>query len=153
MAVVTPTMVARVSLPEKEKGMPLGTLLCPQADIDAIKRPGPESDEIVTLPVGEPAVTGPHYLVPKVDECFPTPDMQTHEFTVNGDLLRKLLTVACEVCDDSDKTMRLRFCQASNSLRIDTYRQPGQQEFVGVIKGMNYKGKYIPGDQDADAPV
>src|SRR5258708_14392705 len=56
MAVVTPTMVARVSLPEKEKGMPLGTLLYPQADIDAIKRPGPESDEIVTLPVGEPEI-------------------------------------------------------------------------------------------------
>ena len=153
MTVVTQEVVARVSLPEQEKGLPLGTLLYSQEKIDSIKRPAPESNEVVQLPEGEPAVTGPHYLVPQIDKCFPSPQEQTYAMTVNGDLLRKLLTVACEVCKDSDKTMRLRFCKETNSLRIDTYRQPGEQEFVGVIKGMKYTGNYIPGDASNDVPV
>src|SRR5208282_969531 len=153
MTVVTQEVVARVSLPEHEKGMPLGTLLYSQEKIDSLKRPAPESNEVVQLPEGEPAVTGPHYLVPQIDKCFPSPQEQTYSFTVNGDLLRKLLTVACEVTNDNEKTMRLRFCPASNSLRIDTYRWPGEQEFVGVIKGMRYDGSFIPGDVQKDAPV
>jgi hypothetical protein len=146
MTVVTPQVIARVSLPEQEKGLPLGTLIYPQKTIDALNRPAPESNDIVQLPKGEPAVTGPNYLVPSIDKCFPGPQEQTFAMTVNGDLLRKLLTVACEVCNDSDKTMRLRFCQSSNSLRVDTYRQPGEQEFVGVLKGMRYEGNFIPGE-------
>jgi hypothetical protein len=153
MTAVTPNVVARVSLPEQEKGLPLGTLLYPQEAIDALKRPAPESKEIVQLPAGEPAVTGPHFLVPQIDKMFPSPQEQTFSMTVNGDLLRKLLTVACEVCNDSEKTMRLRFCKETNSLRIDTYRQPGEQEFVGVIKGMKYEGHYIPGEPETNAPI
>lgn len=152
MAVVTPSVVARVSLPEQDRP-PLGTLLYPQDAIDALKRPAPESKDIIQLPAGEPAVTGPHFLVPQIDKLFPSPQEQTFAMTINGDLLRKLLTVACEVCNDSEKTMRLRFCQGTNSLRIDTYRQPGEQEFVGVIKGIKYDGHYIPGEPVANAPI
>jgi len=158
LTVVTPNIVARVSLPEQERlpgqeRLPLGTLLYPQGAIDALKRPAPESKEIVQLPEGEPAVTGPYFLVPQIDKMFPSPQEQTYQFTVNGDLLRKLLTVACEVTNDSEKTMRLRFCKETNSLRIDTYRQPGEQEFVGVIKGMKYIGNFIPGDLQKDTSV
>lgn len=153
VSVFSQAVVARVSLPESEKGMPLGPLLYSQETMDGIKRPAPESNEVIELPPGEPAVTGPHFLVPQIDKCFPGPQDTTYTMTVNGDLLRKLLTVACEVCKDSDKTMRLRFCRDLNSLRIDTYRQPGDQEFVGVLKGMRYDGKYIPGEATSDTPV
>jgi hypothetical protein len=121
--------------------------------IDDIPRLTPESLEIIQLPAGEPAASGARFLVPNIEKLFPTPQEQTSEFTVNGDLLRRLLTVACEVTNDADKTMRLRFCAASNSLRVDTYRQPGEQEFVGVIKGLKYSGQYIPGGVTEDTPT
>ena len=150
--VVGPAYVARVSLPEQEKGPPLGTLVYSQEAIDGVKRPAPESSEVVTLPPGEPAVDGPRYMVPKMDDQFfpPTDDMPA--FVVNGEMLRKMLTVACEVCEDSEKVMRLRYDPKSNRLRIDTYAQPGDQEFVGVMKCMRYTGNYIAGDVDANAP-
>jgi hypothetical protein len=150
--VVGPAYVARVSLPEQEKGLPLGTLVYSQEVIDGVKRPAPESSEVVTLPPGEPAVDGPRYMVPKMDDQFfpPTDDMPA--FVVNGEMLRKMLTVACEVCEDSEKVMRLRYDPKSNRLRIDTYAQPGDQEFVGVMKCMRYTGNYIAGDVDANAP-
>lgn len=149
MSVVTPTVVARVSLPE-QGGLPLGTLIYPQADVDAMKRPAPE--EIVTMPEGEPAVDSARYMVPKIEQCLFEADASMPSFIVNGDTLRKLLTVACEVCDDSEKVMRLRYDKVTNSLRIDTYRHPGDQEFVGVMKCMRYTGGYIPGDVAANAP-
>lgn len=151
MSVVTPTVVARVSLPEQE-GLPLGALIYPQTDVDAMKRPAPESPEIVTMPEGEPAVDSARYMVPKIEQCLFEADASMPSFIVNGDTLRKLLTVACEVCDDSEKVMRLRYDKVTNSLRIDTYRQPGGQEFVGVMKCMRYTGGYIPGDVAANAP-
>lgn len=153
MSVVTNNIVARVSLPEQEKGLPLGTLVYPQSAFDEIKRPAPESDEIVTMPAGEPAVDSPRFMVPRIDEAIWEPTADQPAFLVNGDMLRKMLTVACEVCDDADKTMRLRFDKTSNTIRLDTYRQPGEQEFVGVMKCMTYSGNYIPGTPDSKTPV
>ena len=151
MSVVTPTVVARVSLPE-QGGLPLGALIYPQADVDAMKRPAPESPEIVTMPEGEPAVDSARYMVPKIEQCLFEADASMPSFIVNGETLKKLLTVACEVCDDSEKVMRLRYDKGTNSLRIDTYRQPGDQEFVGVMKCMRYTGNYIPGEPATTAP-
>lgn len=151
-SVVTNVLVARVSLPESEKGHKHSHII-PADALNEIDRPAPESTTMVDLPDGPPAITGPHYLVPDIDTCFPGPDAQMAQFTVNGELLRTLLTAACEVCEDSDKVMTLRICHESSKqkgrgtmLRIDTYRQPGEQEFTAILKEMEYKGNYIPGD-------
>lgn len=144
-SVITPWVVARVSLPRGES-QPFGSAVIPQVETEKLLRIPPESEDVITLPEGEPATTGPHFLVPIIDKCFPQAEYTTAVFTCNGDLLRKLLTVACDVSDDADKTIRLRICNDLNSLRIDTYRQPGQQEFCGVLKGIDYDGDYIPGD-------
>ena len=153
-SVITPVVVARVSLPADEP-QPFGSVVVPQADVDSLQnRPRPEQPDVIELPEGEPAITGPNFIVPMIDKCLPTPEFQMAAFTCNGDLLRKLLTVACEVSKDSDKTIRLRICSTGDtpSLRIDTYRQPGDQEFIGVLKGMEYDGDYIPGEPPSSAP-
>lgn len=148
-SVVTPLTVARVSLPEPQTLNPAAII--PQAEVDKI-RLAPESNDTVDLPEGLPAVTQPEYLVPQLEKCFPQPEHQSASFTCNGDLLRKLLTVACEVSKDSDKTVRLRICGDFNTLRIDNYRQPGDQEFCGVLKGIEYVGNYIPGEAESIVP-
>jgi hypothetical protein len=145
-SVFTPLVVARVSLPEGHV-QPFASAVIPQAQIDAMTRPAPESPDVVDLPEGEEAVTGPHFLVPQIDKCLPDPEYTTATFTCNGDLLRKLLTVACEVSNDSEKTVRLRICKDLGAMRIDVYRQPGEQEFVGVLKEIEYDGTYIPGEK------
>lgn len=151
-SVVTPNVVARVSLPEVHYTSLNPPAIIPQEQIDAMPRLAPESEDIVELPEGLPACSQPQYLVPQVDKCFPEPQHQTAEFTCNADLLRKLLTVACEVSRDSDKVVRLRICGEYNTLRIDNYRQPGDQEFCGVLKGIEYVGDYIPGEAPSDTP-
>lgn len=141
---VTPGMVARVSLPVgNTASVPE---IIPQALFDEIDRVPPGSEQMIELPKGEPAATGPHYLVPAIDKTFPEPTDIDVSFTCNGDMLRKLLTVACEVTNDADKTLRLRISKSQNALRVDTYRQPGDQEFIGVLKGIDYDGDFIPGE-------
>lgn len=150
-SVFTPLAVARVSLPEAQSY--IVPAIIPQAQLDAMPvRPTPESNDTIDLPEGLPAVTGPEYIVPNIDACLPSHQFTTATFTCDGDLLRKLLTIACEVSKDSTKTLRLRICNDINALRIDTYRQPGDQEFVGVLKGIDYDGDYIPGEAPSDKP-
>jgi hypothetical protein len=147
--VVTPVVIARVSLPKEDVSSRFaGHVVIPQNELDELRTAAsPTNDTLVDLPEGVPAVTGPQFLVPQIEKCFPDPEYQTGVFTCNGDILRRLLTAACEVSNDSDKTIRLRICNDLNSLRIDTYRQPGDQEFCGVIKGLEYDGEYIPGEK------
>lgn len=150
--VVTPSVVARVSLPEgsqfDDAGKPIGSRVYTQEELDSINRPASESSVEVQMPPGEPAVDGPKHMVPKLDEVFFTPTSDMPSFVVNADMLRKLLTVASEVCDDSEKVTRITFDKKANALRLDTYRQPGEQEFCAVMKCMRYKGQYIPGTED-----
>lgn len=149
--VTTSVIAARVTLPAGENPVMFAPEIISQEKIDAMPlRPVPGSEEIVELPVGEPGVTGPKFLVPKMDGLFPGPDKTEMTFVCNGDLLRKLLTVACEVTDDGDKTMKLRICDGGKRLRIDTYRQPGKQEFVGVLSRLDYSGPHVPGDMPGD---
>lgn len=155
--VVTPSAVVRVSLPDAgsqfdDNGKPIGTLVYSQDEIDALDRPQPESTTLVQMPEGQPAVDGPQFMVPKTDDVFfkQTPDMTT--FTFNADKLRTLLTIASEVCEDSDKVTRLTFDVKGNQIRLDTYRQPGDQEFVAVMKGCKYTGEYIPSEK-GDKPA
>ena len=144
-SVITPELAARVSMPGFVAPSDPAEII-PQAQIDSLPRLPLGSDDSIELPAGKPAVTQPEYVVPQVDKFFPAPEYQTAVFTCNGDLLRKLLTVACEVSKDSEKTLRLRIFGDFNALRIDTYRQPGDQEFCGVLKGIDYDGNYIPGE-------
>lgn len=142
---VSPEVVARVTLPAGVT-QPNQSVIYPQEALDTLTRPAPETGELVKLEGDKPAFTGPHFLVPMVDKCFPEPQETTATFTCNGELLRKLLTIACEVSEDANKTLRLRIVDNGKALRIDTYRQPGDQEFCGVIKPIEYDGDYIPGE-------
>lgn len=155
-SVVTNALAARVSLPDASKGHQ-HEILVPCDDLK-FERPAPESDKLVELPDGVPAITGPKWVVPDWAKVFPGPGRQVAKFTCNGDTLRALLTSACEVCDDSDKTVTLRLCDSIGTngrtrvLRIDTYTQPGEQSFCAILKEMEYDGNYIPGEPTADAP-
>lgn len=154
-AVVSPTVIARVSLPSGES-QPSSSVIWSQKQIDELKKPTPESDEVIQMPEGLPAVTGPDYLVPNIDKLFPEPSEQTASITVNAENLLKILKVACDVTTDADKTVRLRICPEKGVLRVDSYRQPGQQEFVALIREIEYFGSNIPGEKtaaDANKPV
>jgi hypothetical protein len=148
-SVVTPTVVARVSLP-KDAPVPSSSVIWTQKEIDSMGKTAPESNELVDMPEGRLAVTGPEYLVPNIDKLLPEPSDQTASITVNGELLLKILKVACEVTTDNDKTIRLRICPEKSAMRIDTFRQPGEQEFVAVIREIEYYGQHIPGDKSKD---
>src|SRR5216684_2733666 len=65
--VITPIASARVSLPEGEP-QPFGGVIIPQASIPRVQYGELE------LPEGEPAVTGPNWIVPQLDKCFPGPE-------------------------------------------------------------------------------
>ncbi|SRR6266496_236328 len=149
-SVITETVVARVSLPAFEP-QPAASVVIPQSEVDKLLKFIPGSG-VISLPEGEPAQTGPKFLVPQIDKCFPEPEYTTAVFTCNGELLRKLLTIACEASADGDKAVRLRICKDLNSLRIDNYSFPGDQEFCGVIKGIEYDGDYFPGEVPSDKP-
>lgn len=150
-AVIDKHVVARVTLPEEtiSTGTPM---LLTQDQLGTLGHIPAESTELVELPQGRPAITGPEYLVPKIDNLIPDPDEQSASFTVNAEVLLKVLKVACEVTDDADKTIRLRICPEKKCLRIDAFRQPGKQEFVAVVRSIEYGGGNIPGDKSSDAP-
>lgn len=156
-SVVTNMLAARVSLPDVAKGHQHNVII-PHDDLAKIERPAPESPTLVELPDGHPDITGPKWVIPDWTKVFPGPERQVAKFTCNADALRALLTSACEVCEDGDKTITLRLCDSvgkdgrTKVLRMDTYTQPGDQSFCAILKEMEYDGNYIPGEPPADAP-
>ena len=151
-SVVTNMLVARVSLPEASKGHKHSHLV-PADALAGVERPAPESTTLVDLPDGPPAVTGPQYVVPDIDKAFPSSDRQIAQFTCNADVLRTLLTIACDVSEDADKTVTLRICDTDGkkpwkgrTLRIDSYHQPEDQSFCALMKEIEYDGSYIAGE-------
>jgi hypothetical protein len=145
-----PQGMARVSMPSGV-AQPALPVLVPQAEVDKWNLK-PEEKMDVPEEVTEPGVTSPDYLVPNVKSVIPDPNNQTATVTVNAEMLLKMLKIVCEVCEDSEKAIRLRYFPSEGKLRIDAYRQPGQQEFVGVLCELEYSGDYIPGDKSSDAP-
>ena len=145
-----PQGIARVSLPVSSTH-PAYPVLVPQAEVDKWNL---ARDERMDIPkdATEPAVTSPDYLVPNIKTIIPDPSQQYASMTVNGEMLAKLLKVANEVNEDGEKAMTLRLFPAEGKLRLDTYRQPGQQEFVGVLCALDYTGDYIPGNKPTSAP-
>ena len=150
MTAFHPQGIVRVSLPVgiAQPGIPV---LIPQSEVDKWRLKG---DERMDIPeeVTEPGVTSPDYLVPNAKSIIPDPNQQYATMTVNAELLLKMLKVAVEVCEDGEKTIKLRLYPAEGKLRIDAYRQPGQQEFVGVLCELDYSGDYVPGDKGSDTP-
>jgi len=162
---LTPAYLVRVSLPVGEI-QPRFPVIYTQGNIDSLHgrcfEQGGEGLGTFDMGEGSPACARPDYLIPKIDDSIPDPEDQSGTFTCNGETLLKMLKVATEVCKDGEKPVRLRFygkidpnepSSGSAVMRIDTYRQPGDQEFVGVLKGMEYYGANIPGDRPMDAPV
>lgn len=152
-AIIAPTVVARVSLPPQGPDMDDTPTIWPTEKVDELlAAKGSDVSKDILVEPGRPAVTGADYMVPKLDPVFPDAQEQSASFTVNAELLLKVLKAACEVTTDAEKAVRLRFCPGRNVLRVDTYRQPGEQEFVAVIQELEYCGENIPGDKPSDAP-
>jgi hypothetical protein len=156
---LTPSYLVRVSLPFGEI-QPRFPVLYTQGQVDALTSSCWQGSTF-DMGDGRPAANGPEYTVPKIDDVIPDPAEQVATFTCNGEILLKMLKIANDVCEDSNKPVRLRLYGRVNpddptqvgELRIDTYRQPDAQEFLGVMKGMEYYGNLIPGDKPSDAPV
>jgi hypothetical protein len=148
-AVMTPYYMARVSL-LPDIAQPSGAVIYPQTVVDqTLAKHNLTPNQICEMPDGLPAITGPEFFVPRMDEQIPSVSTQTAEFTCNGEYLLKLLKIANEVSADKNKTIRLRFC--GDRLRIDNYRLEGQQEFLGVLRRVEYRGNRIPGDAPTGA--
>jgi hypothetical protein len=97
----------------------------------------------VEMPAGEEAKSG-KYSVPNLEAGITGPDKQTASITINARSLINLLEAACEVTEHSRSLVKLRFC--GNSLRIDSHRLEGEQEFTGILMGIQYLGDKIPGE-------
>jgi hypothetical protein len=160
---LTPAYLVRVGLPEGEC-QPQLPRVYRQEDIDTNQYQTSKyfKDDVFDVGEGRPAGTGPEFLIPRIDDAIPDPADQTASFTCNGETLLKMLKIANEVCTDSEKPVTLRFYGNDQHptdptraavLRIDTFCQPGEQEFLGVLKGMEYYGNLIPGNRPSDAPV
>jgi hypothetical protein len=137
--------MVRVSLPVHE-AQPRTAVVYRSNDLDKVR--APQGRDVVDLGDGVPAFSGPDFIIPRIEDVIPDINDQTAVFTCNGETLLKMLKIATEVSDDHEKTLRLRVC--GDTLRIDTYRQPGAQEFLGILKGVEYNGNYIPGDKTMD---
>jgi hypothetical protein len=147
---ISPHVIARVSLPSTSS--PVQPTIWPKETVDEfLKSASGDLNEAMVVDDGIEAVTSPEYIVPVIDKEIPEPGEETATFTVNAELLIKVLKAACDVTTDADKTVRLRVVPSRNRMRIDAYCQPGEQEFVAVINGMEYTGANIPGDAPSDA--
>ena len=97
----------------------------------------------IEMPAGEEAKSG-KYSVPDLEAGIVSADKQTASITINAKSLINLLEAACEVTEHSRSLVKLRFC--GNSLRIDSHRLEGEQEFTGILMDVSYSGNMIPGD-------
>ena len=138
---LTEMAMARVSLPEDHHG--LTSIIIPQPQVDKMR----ENLTEVQITGAHPAVTSPNFLVPKIDSVIPETNETSTSIIVNGEILLKMLKIANEVSTDSEKIMALRIYPKQGVIRLDTYRQPGQQEFLGIIREMEYYGENMPGGE------
>jgi hypothetical protein len=146
-----PHGIMRVSMPAgvAQPSMPV---IVPQGEVDKWSLKA-EAQMNIPEDVCEPGVTSPDYLVPNVKSIIPDPETQEFSVTVNGEMLLKMLKAACAVCEDSEKTLKLRYFPKEGKVRIDTYAMPGQQQFLGVLMELDYPGTYVPGDKTGNGPV
>ena len=129
------TSLIRVSLPKQEN--------CPTEPIIYGREALAVAQLTENMPVGEEAKSG-KYSVPDLEAGIVSADKQTASITINAKSLINLLEAACEVTEHSKSLVKLRFC--GNSLRIDSHRLEGEQEFTGILTEVYYSGNMIPGD-------
>ena len=136
-------VLGRVSLPAGE------TVATPVIyPIDTIETIQPSGDDLVEMPEGLPAKTTGRHIVPQFNQAIPKPEEQSATFTCNAKILIDLLKVATEVTEHSHNLVRLRICRNGKTLRIDSHRNEGEQEFCAILMGINYNGRNIPGDTE-----
>lgn len=142
-------MIARVSLPTLED-QPQTPYIYPKATVSKIM---PVENGETVLMVGElPAVTDGTNAVPNLDLMLPRPQDQTASFTCDAEELLTLLKVALDVTEDADRCIRLRICESPTLgavLRIDSLAFGDKQAFLGVLRGMEYDGEHIAGEDKA----
>jgi hypothetical protein len=107
--------------------------------------------DFVVMPEGEEAKTSGKYIVPNHEASIPTPKSQIAVITVNAARLIRLLQAAMDVTEHSRNLVRLRLYK--DCIRIDSHRDHGGQEFLGLLMGTSYNGNCIPGDVLAGAPA
>jgi hypothetical protein len=100
------------------------------------------------MPEGLEAKTTGDYTVPNFDVGIPDPQDQMCTITINANRLIDILKGAVEVTDHSRALVRLRLYR-DNFIRVDSHRDNGGQEFMGMVMGTTYDGHGIPGDAPA----
>jgi hypothetical protein len=115
-------------------------------DFDQAKKlsKGLGASDSIPMPEGLPAKTTGQFTVPNHDVTIPRPEDQTATITVDAERLVELLKAAMEVTEHNKHLVRLRFYK--DFIRIDSHRDIGGQEFLGLLMWTNYNGKCIPGD-------
>jgi hypothetical protein len=135
----------RVSLPDQNRGVNVETEPA-IFDYDVVKKLAKDMGkaDTVTMPEGLPAKSTGQYTVPNHDVTIPKPEDQTATITVDAERLIELLKGAMEVTEHNKHLVRLRFYK--DFIRIDSHRDIGGQEFLGLLMWTNYNGNCIPGD-------
>jgi hypothetical protein len=136
------TSLIRVTLPKSPhfESNPTEPVVFSRKDVEEKQK---IKDDIILAPLGEEAKSG-KYSVPNLEAGIIGPDKQTASITINARSLINLLEAACEVTEHSRSLVKLRFC--GSSLRIDSHRLEGEQEFTGILMGIQYSGDKIPGE-------
>jgi hypothetical protein len=110
-----------------------------------------KANQTTEMPAGLPAKTTGAYTVPNHDMTIPVPEDQTATITVDAARLIELLKAAMEVTEHNKNLVRLRFYK--EFIRIDSHRDIGGQEFLGLLMWTNYNGNNIPGDMKPGATM
>jgi len=138
------TAIIRVSLPQVVGEQPEPCIF----PLEEAKKLMPKGGDFVTMPEGLEAKTTGDYTVPNFDVGIPDPQDQLGTITINAERLIDILKGAVEVTDHSRSLVRLRLYK-DNFIRVDSHRDAGGQEFLGMVMGTNYDGHGIPGDAPA----
>jgi hypothetical protein len=143
------TAIVRVSLPATCVSPNVADLPEPRIfPLEHAKKLMPRGDDSVIMPEGLEAETTGDYTVPNFDVGIPDPQDQMCTITINANRLIDILKGAVEVTDHSRALVRLRLYR-DNFIRVDSHRDNGGQEFMGMVMGTTYDGHGIPGDAPA----
>jgi hypothetical protein len=143
------TAIVRVSLPATCVSPNVADLPEPRIfPLEHAKKLMPRGDDSVIMPEGLEAKTTGDYTVPNFDVGIPDPQDQMCTITINANRLIDILKGAVEVTDHSRALVRLRLYR-DNFIRVDSHRDNGGQEFMGMVMGTTYDGHGIPGDAPA----
>lgn len=133
----------RVSLPKTLVSPPSEARVFPVEELRDFEETLPD-DCIDTIGEGLEPKTGPRFSVPALDQGILDTKKEKASVAVDAKRLIDVLKAACVVTDHERSLIRLRI--VGNAIRIDAHRAENEQEFVGILMGINYNGACIPGD-------